>query len=70
MNITSLMVAFLLQLHSENKLNIRIASQTQDSELAKKQLVNQWVDENEWNLYLCMDEALDEFMRLEYERRH
>lgn len=69
MNITSLMVAFLLHLHSEGKLNIRIASQIQDSEISKKQIVDQWIDENEWNLYICMDEALDQFMDIERERR-
>lgn len=69
MNITALMVAFLLHMHSEGKLNIRIASQIQDSDFYKKQLVNQWIDESEWNLYVCMDEALDQFIEIEKERR-
>lgn len=69
MNITSLMVAFLLHLHSEGKINIRIASQMQDSEISKKQLVDKWIDESEWNFYVCMDEALDQFIEIEKERR-
>lgn len=69
MNITTLMVAFLLQLHSESKLNIRMAEQIQDSPYVKKKLVDDWVNQFEWDLYICMDEALDEFILIEKERR-
>lgn len=69
MNITTLMVAFLLQLHSENKLNIRIAHNIQDSPYIKKRLIDEWTNQNEWNLYICMDEALDKFIQIEKERR-
>lgn len=69
MNITTLMVAFLLQLHSESKLNIRMAEQIQDSPYVKKKLVDDWVNQFEWDLYVCMDEALDQFIFIEKQRR-
>jgi len=69
MNITSLMLSFLIHLQSQDCLDLFLASEAQDSPNAKIRLVDQFIDHNQWELYVCMDEAIDAFVEIEKQRK-
>lgn len=63
--ITTLMLSFLLHLQSENKIDLCKATQIQDDPTHKQFMVWQWTDFQQWNLYVHMQDAVDEFIRME-----
>lgn len=69
MNITSLMLAFLLQLQSKDCLDLFLATKAQDCPPSKIRLIHQFLDHNQWELYVCMDEAIDAFIEIEKQRK-
>lgn len=69
MNITSLMLAFLLHLQSKDCLDLFLATKAQDCSPAKIRLIHQFLDHNQWELYVCMDEAIDAFIEIEKQRK-
>lgn len=68
MNITSLMLAFLFHLQSQGKLDLCLANKIIDLPYAKSKIIYEFIDNNQWELYTCMNEALDSFIEIESQK--
>lgn len=69
MNITPLMLAFLFNLQSQGMMNLPIADDAQYSEHKKRKLIDEFIYQNEWEFYICMDQAIDAFISIEKQRK-
>lgn len=69
MQISTLMLAFLLHLQSEECLDLFLAIKAKDCPPSKIRLIHQFLDHNQWDLFVCMDEALDSFINIEKQRK-
>ena len=67
--ITALMVAFLLNLQSEQKLNLASAEKILQSPKDHHSLIFKWINCRKWDLYVYMQEALEQFIHLEQQSR-
>lgn len=68
MTITSLMLAFLFHLQSQGKLDLCFANKIIDNPQEKSKLIHKFINHNQWELYTCMNEALDSFIEIESQR--
>lgn len=65
MDITALMVAFLLHLQSEHDLTPLKSQELLKYPRCIHHLVFQWADFTKWNLYIHMREALERLVKIE-----
>lgn len=69
MNITALMVAFLLHLSTEEQIDLCKAKKIQNDPNFKHFLVWKWMYIRQWDLYVYMQEAIDQFIKIEEHRK-
>lgn len=65
MNITALMVAFLIHLQSEHDLTPLKIKELLNAPRCIHHLVFQWADFTKWNLYIHMREAMERLLKIE-----
>lgn len=63
--ITAMMVAFLIHLQTQNQLTLTDAQRMLDTPRDHQLLIFKWMDWREWDLYIYMKEALEQFIHLE-----
>lgn len=63
-HITSLMVAFLLHLSSQQKLDIRTARKIQQTPSVMQWLIMQFVSGRELDWKICMQDAIDQYIHI------
>lgn len=63
--ITTLMLSFLLYLQSEDKMDLSKAHKIEDDPTHKQFLVWQWTDFHQWNLYVYMQDAIEQYINIE-----
>lgn len=68
MNLTNLMLAFLFHLQSQDRFDLCYANKIIDLPYSKCKIIHDFVDHNQWELYTCMNEALDSFIEIENKR--
>lgn len=69
-HITSLMVAFLLHLSSQHKLDIRTARKIQETPSIMQWLIMQFVSGRELDWKICMQDAIDEYIKIVQKGKH
>ena len=69
MNITALMVAFLLHLNAQGQIDLCKAKKIQNDPNFKHFLIWKWMNIREWDLYVYMEEAIQQFIKIEQHRK-